>query len=541
MSPGGPLAPSVEGAPGREPKWLWTVALVAVAVTAFSVRLAMVLRGSGLDGKLAYDDGVYYSAADSLVWGRLPYRDFILLHPPGIVLALAPFAVFGRLTHDALGFESARIGWMLLGSVNAVLVLGVARRLGLVAALAGGLFYAVWQPVAVTETTTRLEPLVSLGVLVGLLVLANPLGERSRRAQVLAGCALGLALVVKIWAVVPVLVVLLLCRSRLGTRATLRVAAAAGVSAAVVAVPFWLAARSDMFRMVVLDQLGRPHLRATTSQRLAGILGFSSWTPWAWATALCLGTLVAMAVLARRSLARWAVGMLAVQVLVLVLSPSYFSFYAAYPAPALALAVAGGVACLDAGFARARTTTVASAARARRPALMAVGVGLAWLVTVDAETSVGVALPTAELSRLTASSHCVTADSPVDLVLLDVLSRDLARGCRVMVDVSGLTYDRDSASAQAAGRLPRRRNRAWQHDLRAYLLSGDTTLLSRPHADGLSAHTLRVIDGLTVLGRGAGYELLATSPTAPSPATTGTRTTGRASGPVPPPRQEGTS
>ncbi|WP_180936183.1 hypothetical protein [Nocardioides ungokensis] len=45
-----------------------------------------------------------------------------------------------------------------------------------------------------------------------------------------------------------------------------------------------------------------------------------------------------MALLSRRSLARWAVGMLAVQVLVLVLSPSYFSFYAAYPAPALALA-----------------------------------------------------------------------------------------------------------------------------------------------------------------------------------------------------------
>ncbi|WP_180936184.1 hypothetical protein [Nocardioides ungokensis] len=132
----------------------------------------------------------------------------------------------------------------------------------------------------------------------------------------------------------------------------------------------------------------------------------------------------------------------------------------------------------------------------------------------------------------------MTADSPVDLVLLDVLSRDLARGCRVMVDVSGLTYDRDSASVQTAGRLPRRRNRAWQHDLRAYLLSGDATLLSRPHADGLSAHTLRVIDGLTVLGRGAGYELLATSPTAPGAATHGTHTAGRAVGPVPGPHRK---
>jgi len=533
-------APS--GAASREPRWLWTVAIVAVAGTAIVVRLAMVLRGGGLDGKLAYDDGVYYSAADSLVWGRLPYRDFILLHPPGIVLALTPFAALGRLTHDVLGFEAARLGWMVLGSLNAVLVLGVARRLGLAAALAGGLFYAVWQPVAVTETTTRLEPLVSFGVLAGLLLLVEPVAERSRWVQVLAGAALGLALVVKIWAVVPVLGVLVLCRWRLGTRALAVVTAAVAATAAAVVVPFWLLARADMFRMVVLDQLGRPRSPVPASHRLAGILGFASWTPWALATAACVAVLVALAVVSGRPPARWAVAMLAAQVLVLVLSPSYFSFYAAYPAPALALVVAGGVACLAAGAADRRILRVAGRPLARRPALVAVGVGLAWLLVVDAETPVGVALPTAQLSRLTAASHCVTADSPVDLVLLDRLSRDLARGCRVMVDVSGLTYDSDSAAAQAAGRrLPRRHNRAWQHDLRAYLFSGDTTLLSRPRADGLSPHTLRVIDGLTILGRGAGYELLATSRGHSGSTTHSTRTAGRAvylpSGPA----QEGPS
>src|SRR6476619_488567 len=206
----------------RMPSRRWVAAVAVVAATAFVVRLAMVLRGAGLGGVFGYDDGVYYSASTSLLWGRMPYRDFLLLHPPGIVLALAPFAALGRLTSDATGFETARVGFMLVGSVNAGLVVVAARRLGLVAATAGGLFYALWVPVALTETTTRLEPLVSLGLLAALAVLANRVGETSRWAQVAAGCALGAAMAVKIWAAAPVAVVLVWCLWRLGPRATAR-------------------------------------------------------------------------------------------------------------------------------------------------------------------------------------------------------------------------------------------------------------------------------------------------------------------------------
>ena len=44
-----------------------------------------------------YDDGVHFAAALGLVNGLLPYRDFLLLHPPGVVLALAPFAALSWL------------------------------------------------------------------------------------------------------------------------------------------------------------------------------------------------------------------------------------------------------------------------------------------------------------------------------------------------------------------------------------------------------------------------------------------------------------
>ena len=97
----------------------------------------MILRGGGLTGILAYDDGVYYSAADGLLSGRLPYRDYLLLHPPGITLVLAPFAALGRLVgEDPVGLAAARLAFMLLGATSAVLVWAVARA-GLPARRAG--------------------------------------------------------------------------------------------------------------------------------------------------------------------------------------------------------------------------------------------------------------------------------------------------------------------------------------------------------------------------------------------------------------------
>src|SRR6478672_6895191 len=119
-------------------------ALVVFGV-ALAIRCAMVVfsRG-GIWGTFGYDGSVYYAAADALTFGRLPYRDFVLLHPPGVTLALAPFAVFGRMVGDHAGYVAANLAFEVLGAINAALVVLVARRLGLArtAALLGGAFYA---------------------------------------------------------------------------------------------------------------------------------------------------------------------------------------------------------------------------------------------------------------------------------------------------------------------------------------------------------------------------------------------------------------
>ena len=152
---------------------LWLIIVGVVVAVALAARLVPMLRGGGLFGLGNSDDGVYYAAAVALVHGHLPYRDFLLLHPPGIVVALAPFAALGRLIGEHEGFALARLAWVLLGAVNAVLVSRILRPIGLVGAALGGLCYAVLYPAVYVEWTTQLQGLGNTLLLVSLLLLSK--------------------------------------------------------------------------------------------------------------------------------------------------------------------------------------------------------------------------------------------------------------------------------------------------------------------------------------------------------------------------------
>ena len=105
--------------------------VVAVFGVALALRLGMVLYShGGMWGNFGYDGSVYYAAADALTFGRMPYQDFVLLHPPGLMLVLVPFALLGRLVGDHAGFVAATCACEVLGAINAVLVVLVSRRAG---------------------------------------------------------------------------------------------------------------------------------------------------------------------------------------------------------------------------------------------------------------------------------------------------------------------------------------------------------------------------------------------------------------------------
>ncbi len=212
--------------------------------------------------------------------------------------------------------------------------------------------------------------------------------------------------------------------------------------------------------------------------------------------AVLVGLVLAVLAWTRRD-ARVFVVLAAAQVGVLLMSPSYFEHYAAFSAPALALVLAAGLG------------VAAGAGRWPRAAVAAVvAVALAGSADADRRLDVGTVLPGAALRPAAAGVHCVTADSAALLVALDVLSRELSRGCPVAVDLTGLTYDRDALPLRPDGSaVPRPENPRWQRSLMAHLTAGEATILGRRGADGFSPANARVVARWPVLAERDGWIL----------------------------------
>jgi hypothetical protein len=486
-----------------------------IALLAFVARLLPMLRGGGLGGIVEYDDGVYFAGAQALIAGRMPYRDFVLLHPPGSILVLSPFAALARAVSDHRAFELARVAVMALGSLNAVLTAAVARRSrqgGPVAAAIAGVLYAVWPPAIEAESTTLLESWTMLGLLVALLLLYRR-PARSHQ-EFLAGAALGAATAVKIWGLVPLVVVLVWSLVPGRRRSAGRLALGATAAATVVCLPFFLCAPGAMFRMVVVDQLRRGEVNTGVLGRLSGIMGMapsgSGPRPPGWLLVATVAVICALAVAGVVIDRAWLVtALLAAVVALLLEAPSFFDHYAAFAAaPLLILAGAGSaaLAALTVRHVRVRFRTVGGGRVVMVTLAMTVAPLTAFAWTV-AGLHRGSAFPGARLRQAAASSRCVTADSPVALIQMDLLGRDLERRCRVWVDVTGLTYDTAGMRRPNGDPVPRQLNGGWQQALIEYLLSGNATIVVRRDGDGLAPDTARTIDHLPVLVRVSGYTL----------------------------------
>jgi hypothetical protein len=480
------------------------IACVLVFCVAFGLRLLVPLTSRGLVGNYSYDAGVYYSAGAALVHGRVPYRDFVLLHPPGVVLAVAPAAWIGRLTSDHTGFTLAALQFMAFGAASAVLVAVVARRLGARwwAATAGGLFYATWFLSVRNEYLSRLEPLGNLLVLCGLAAyLGTADGSHRRRSALLCGAALGAATCVKIWYAVPLAVVLCFLAARRRLADAGRAVLGALAAAVVVCGPFFALAPSSMWRMVVSEQLGRD--QANPFRSLVMLERLPPGLTWPAAYLLDAVVLVAVGVLVvvawRAPVVRLPAALLAAHVAVLLAAPSWFVSYANYLTPAAALCVATGADAVG----RLRRGTGAPIARACAVAGAAV-VALAVVVPANrlwfGRGEAHASLPSGQLAAAVADVRCVVSDTPMALIGLNALDRSLANGCPNWVDVTGRTYAPDMEVRGPDGRsVPRIANRRWQRALRDYLLSGDAVILMRARDAGVSPATWDAVRGGGIL------------------------------------------
>lgn len=469
---------------------LFVVATALVFLVGLVARLGVILRKGGIHGIIGYDTGVYFSGSDALLHGRLPYRDFTMVHPPGITLAVTPFAALTNIMSDWSAFIVANVAFCIMGAANAVLVVVVSRRLGIArrGAVCAGLFYAAWFGSVSAEFDVKLEPLSNLLLLLGLLALLRDQRRPTRWSALLAGAVIGLPLTVKIWWVVPVLLIIGwhgVCRR--SVRAGLQTLLGAAASVTVVCLPFFLADPSGMWRSVVTGQLGRPDTVPVLA-RLAQLSTVPEMLQHVTTRQEHLAALVFVVLLcatvafawrgSRR--ARFLAAVVLVQLGVLLVAPSWFEYYSDYLAVGLAVTV-GAAAVAVRREHLARTPAVA---------LTAGVLVVTSLVTVTGVHAIRPYGGATELTRAVRTEKCVMSNNPTVLLRLNALSRGFAAGCPNWIDVSGRKMSPDAPAALRA------RHTTWHQVLLQYLRSGNAIALWKPNG----SNTIKIVSNQLAKG-----------------------------------------
>ena len=455
--------------------------LAALGIGCYQLSLPHVLTGV-LGWSEGYDDGVYAGISLLFVHGVLAYRDFGWAEPPGIAYLLAPFSGIGVLTSSATALVLDRCLTVVTVSANAVLAGMLVRRSGRLSAAVASFSLALWPLAVSVRPEVELEPYLVFFVLLGALVLFGGVDEPSRRRVVIAGVLFGFAVIVKLWAVMPVAAVLLVWLPR--WRRDLKWLVVGMVGGVVVpSVPFLVAAPGPFIRDVVLDQLARknPYAATALGGRLLLILGATGLPAYRavasasmgafqlsqWIAGGAFALIVAISLYAygrnrrRRSKVEWFVLAAAIITFVgMFVSPVLVDHYAYFPAAMLAPLVG-----LCIGYAREIVFDLrrrgASGQRPRRPLLglsrrvatrvLPVTVGVAFVVfmvqqdaTISADyfSEASAAPP---LANYVPAGACIISDFPADLMAAGVFTPSQL-GCPVAIDPYSMYLESDDGN-----------------------------------------------------------------------------------------------
>ena len=441
--------------------------LAGIGVLAFILRAAPYFKSGVLSSEREYDDGVMLAGSLSLISGRIPYRDFVFLHPPASLLALSPAALFGRYSTEGAGMAAARIVVIIFGIANCVLIAYLLRRHGVLAMIAGGGVYAVWSPAVASERTVLLEPAINLCLLVALVGVAS--GKLN--ALLWTGASLGIACATKYWVIVDVVLLGLLIGLRWRAKGLRRFLLGGVLAAGLMALPFFMIAPAEMWRMTVGVQFERPSALLSLADKahyfspFTGFQGIDKEFPDSLlAIVVLMIVLMGLVPLVQALHSRipaaaykdevwWGV-VAAVHVAVLAASPVFYYHYAAWATAPLALVVGAAVGRFVRPGWRVKATLISIAI----PLLVMTISGLRHL-----ESSV------LEGPALTAwgSRHNCTWAFPQQLVSTNSVSSNLRNGCSFDIDPFGvgLTLS-DSAVISDDSELTignaRWRERAWK-------------------------------------------------------------------------------
>jgi alpha-1,2-mannosyltransferase len=449
-----PGAAGWAGGDRAQTSWAVTAVIIGATLVGLGLRIYQLARPGYLLGITEYDDGTDYGSAVRLIHGALPYRDFIMVQPPGITVLMVPVALATKGAGTISGMAVARVLTALAGAAAIPLGGLLTRHRGFVAAAVTCGILAVFPDSLQAARTVLLEPWLVLLCLLGALAVFD--GDRlaGRWRLIWGGLAFGFAGAVKVWAVLPVLVLLVLMARRPRDAGGFAAGVAAGFCLLVL--PFALLAPLTFYHSVIVAQLVRSDIvRVPFGLRLQHMLGLTHVPLLPTATLVVIGVCV-IAVIAALSVLGWRLArqppppldwfatVTCPVIIVAFLWPSDFYYhYSAFLAPFLAMAIAlpvarvlaalGGPGVRSRGMRPLRTSVAATA--------LLVLTALAVLQAI-AESHLAAAVSTAEIGaaqRAIPPGACVISDQVSYTIAINRFVSDVP-GCSQMVDGVGSDY-----------------------------------------------------------------------------------------------------
>ena len=438
-------------------------ALVVGLAAAFSLAVGwyQLFGLRELHQYLEYDDGVWFGTSVRLAHGIFPYRNFVDDQPPGVPVAMLPFALLSRSAGTATAFAAARVVVPLVETVGVVaLGLMLRHRGALTAAVACGAM-AVYPVCLIDQRTVMLEPFCVTLCLLGLAAVFEGDGLTGRTGRLVVGGAFfGLAGSCKAFALLPFVVVTAALLASPTRRRLVPFLAGTAGSFAVVCGPFFVLAPSAFVHDVVVTQLTRTAgVEPSIFDRLTSLVGSPPSkvpTPLPDPNERALALLLAVAVVVlvvggyaagrlkahghptRALLASSFTALDAVAIATVVFAgtalatpAAYYYHYAAFFGPFLALMLG-----LAAGRVALRAPTTAAVLTA--VVLLAGAVHAVQVVRASRGGLPDVAL----IHRFVPAGACVLGDDAPTLLLADRFSSTVP-GCTAVTDAFGTTISSD--------------------------------------------------------------------------------------------------
>ena len=466
------------------------IALLAIAITALLARFFAVSRGGGFKSVFGYDDGVYMGAATGFSHGLIPYRDFLFVHPPGILFILSPIGYLARFIGDSNAFVLGRIFCIAVGIATTILVTKIGFRAGNWAGIFAGFTYALWLPVVREERTTLLEVFCVFFLALAIYFITKD--EIRNRDVVIAGVSLGLATCVKLWMAVPVIVISLWLLFRRRYKSGIVLGGTAFVVFSIICAPFLILSHGKMWDLVWKAQVSRAGRHESKLPRLAQIFNIPKKfapiveNPFTLGIVFILVIVCLILIFNKFKNSRLYIALVVAQLAVLMSSPIFFHGYSSYVAIPIILLVS---------LFFQRLIDFKYTAHLLVPIFI---ISLAFNLSAVSELSPQQKYPAKAISKMVAHAKCVTSDSPSVLLLSNTLTRSIENDCQVKFDVDGEIYGvNGGVNNEKLTSMERRRNSLqYQNELVNYFESGDVTILKREVADALTPATMHKLESL---------------------------------------------